>query len=80
GKDDDDNDDEDDDDNDEEEELAKNDEVDTETGKGGNEVSESEGVESIFTTASSLIVSLQTPTPIMTPFTIATITTSGDAP
>nr|GEV51520.1 hypothetical protein [Tanacetum cinerariifolium] len=38
------------------------------------------GVESIFTTASSLIVSLQTPTPIMTPSTIATITTSGDAP
>nr|GFD40543.1 hypothetical protein [Tanacetum cinerariifolium] len=44
GKDDDDNDDEDDDDNDEEEELAKNDEVDTETGKGGNEVSESEAM------------------------------------
>nr|GFC35077.1 hypothetical protein [Tanacetum cinerariifolium] len=38
------------------------------------------GVESIFTTASSLIVSLQTPTPIMTPSTIVTITTSGDAP
>nr|GFC15244.1 hypothetical protein [Tanacetum cinerariifolium] len=38
------------------------------------------GVESIFTTASSLIVSLQTPTPIMTPSTIATITTSSDAP
>nr|GFC37714.1 hypothetical protein [Tanacetum cinerariifolium] len=37
------------------------------------------GVESIFTTASSPIVSLQTPTPIMTPSTIATITTSGDA-
>nr|GEZ03680.1 uncharacterized mitochondrial protein AtMg00810-like [Tanacetum cinerariifolium] len=37
-------------------------------------------VESIFTTASSPIVSLQTPTPIMTPSTIATITTSGDAP
>nr|GEZ13535.1 retrovirus-related Pol polyprotein from transposon TNT 1-94 [Tanacetum cinerariifolium] len=37
------------------------------------------GVESIFTTASSLIVSLQTPTPIMTPSTIATITTSTDA-
>nr|GFC50411.1 hypothetical protein [Tanacetum cinerariifolium] len=34
------------------------------------------GVESIFMTASSLIVSLQTPTPIMTPSTIATITTS----
>nr|GFA10784.1 hypothetical protein [Tanacetum cinerariifolium] len=38
------------------------------------------GVKSIFTTASSQIVSLQTPTPIMTPSTIATITTSGDAP
>nr|GFA18730.1 hypothetical protein [Tanacetum cinerariifolium] len=38
------------------------------------------GVESIFTTASSSIVSLQTPTPIMTPSTIATITTSSDAP
>nr|GFB48193.1 hypothetical protein [Tanacetum cinerariifolium] len=38
------------------------------------------GVESIFTTASSLIVSLQTPTPIMTPSTIAIITTSRDAP
>nr|GEW32737.1 hypothetical protein [Tanacetum cinerariifolium] len=38
------------------------------------------GVESIFTTASSLIVSLQTPTPIMTPSTIATITTSSEAP
>nr|GFB11319.1 hypothetical protein [Tanacetum cinerariifolium] len=38
------------------------------------------GVESIFTTASSPIVYLQTPTPIMTPSTIATITTSGDAP
>nr|GFC66557.1 hypothetical protein [Tanacetum cinerariifolium] len=38
------------------------------------------GVESIFATASSPIVSLQTPTMIMTPFTIATITTSGDAP
>nr|GFA53681.1 hypothetical protein [Tanacetum cinerariifolium] len=38
------------------------------------------GVESIFMTASSLIVSLQTPTPIMTPSTIATITTSSDAP
>nr|GEZ65420.1 hypothetical protein [Tanacetum cinerariifolium] len=37
-------------------------------------------VESIFTTASSLIVSLQTPTPIMTPSTIATITTSSEAP
>nr|GEY47186.1 hypothetical protein [Tanacetum cinerariifolium] len=38
------------------------------------------GVESIFTTASSPIVSLQTPTPIMTPYTIATITTLSDAP
>nr|GEY53758.1 hypothetical protein [Tanacetum cinerariifolium] len=38
------------------------------------------GVESIFTTASSPIVSLQTPTPFMTPSTIATITTSSDAP
>nr|GFA56181.1 hypothetical protein [Tanacetum cinerariifolium] len=38
------------------------------------------GVESIFTTASSPIVSLQTPTPIMTPSTIATITTSSNAP
>nr|GFB78322.1 hypothetical protein [Tanacetum cinerariifolium] len=37
-------------------------------------------VESIFMTASSPIVSLQTPTPIMTPSTIATITTSTDAP
>nr|GEZ56283.1 hypothetical protein [Tanacetum cinerariifolium] len=39
-----------------------------------------ERVESIFTTTSSLIVSLETPTPIMTPFTITTITTSGKAP
>nr|GFD30906.1 hypothetical protein [Tanacetum cinerariifolium] len=38
------------------------------------------GVESIFTTGSSPIVSLQTPTPIMTPSTIATITTSSEAP
>nr|GFC32486.1 hypothetical protein [Tanacetum cinerariifolium] len=38
------------------------------------------GVESIFTTTSSPIVSLETPTPIMTPSTIATITTSGEAP
>nr|GFC15012.1 hypothetical protein [Tanacetum cinerariifolium] len=38
------------------------------------------GVESIFTTASSPIVSLQTPKPIMTPSTIAIITTSRDAP
>nr|GFA27439.1 hypothetical protein [Tanacetum cinerariifolium] len=38
------------------------------------------GVESIFTMSSSPIVSLQTPTPIMTPSTIATITTSSEAP
>nr|GFA21355.1 hypothetical protein [Tanacetum cinerariifolium] len=38
------------------------------------------GVESIFTTTSSQIVSLEPPTPIMTPSTIATITTSGKAP
>nr|GFB01084.1 hypothetical protein [Tanacetum cinerariifolium] len=38
------------------------------------------GMESIFTTASSPIVSLQTLTPTMTPSTIATITTSRDAP
>nr|GFC48600.1 hypothetical protein [Tanacetum cinerariifolium] len=38
------------------------------------------GVQSIFMTASSPIISLQTPTPIMTPSTIATITTSRDAP
>nr|GEY70563.1 hypothetical protein [Tanacetum cinerariifolium] len=38
------------------------------------------GVESIFTTASSSIVPLQTPTPIMTPSTISIITTSSDAP
>nr|GEW35857.1 hypothetical protein [Tanacetum cinerariifolium] len=38
------------------------------------------GMESIFMTASTLIASLQTPTPIMTPSTIATITTSSDAP
>nr|GEV88785.1 reverse transcriptase domain-containing protein [Tanacetum cinerariifolium] len=38
------------------------------------------GVESIFTTTSSPIVSLATPTPIMTPSIIATITTSGEAP
>nr|GFC01681.1 hypothetical protein [Tanacetum cinerariifolium] len=37
-------------------------------------------VESIFTTTSSQIVSLEPPTPIMTPSTIATITTSGEAP
>nr|GFC78429.1 hypothetical protein [Tanacetum cinerariifolium] len=38
------------------------------------------GVESIFMTASSPIVSLQSQTPIMTPSTIATITTLGEAP
>nr|GEZ46372.1 hypothetical protein [Tanacetum cinerariifolium] len=38
------------------------------------------GVESIFTTASSLIAPLPTPTHIMTPSTIATITTSSDPP
>nr|GFD09885.1 hypothetical protein [Tanacetum cinerariifolium] len=38
------------------------------------------GVEFIFTTTSSPIVSLEPPTPIMTPSTIATITTSGEAP
>nr|GFA69387.1 hypothetical protein [Tanacetum cinerariifolium] len=38
------------------------------------------GVESIFTTTSSPFVSLKTPTPIITPSTIATITTSGEAP
>nr|GFA14495.1 hypothetical protein [Tanacetum cinerariifolium] len=38
------------------------------------------GVESIFTTASSLIVPFPTTTPIMTPSTIATITTSSVAP
>nr|GFD46356.1 hypothetical protein [Tanacetum cinerariifolium] len=79
--------------------LAKDDEEDKETGKGGDEVRESEGesddeetreeedenfdpiprtpkerVESIFTTTSSPIVSLETPTPIMTHSTIATIT------
>nr|GFD47397.1 hypothetical protein [Tanacetum cinerariifolium] len=86
----------DDDDDDEEEEIAKDDEEDKETGKGGDEVKESEGeseeeegsfdpiprtpedrVESIFTTTSSQIVSFEPPTPIMTPSTIATITTSG---
>nr|GFA58075.1 hypothetical protein [Tanacetum cinerariifolium] len=37
-------------------------------------------VESIFTTASSPIAPIQTFTPIMTPSTIATITTSNEAP
>nr|GEY08688.1 hypothetical protein [Tanacetum cinerariifolium] len=44
-----------------------------------NQISDA-GVESIFTTASSPIAPLQTSTPIMTPSTIATITTSSDAP
>nr|GEU56680.1 hypothetical protein [Tanacetum cinerariifolium] len=39
-----------------------------------------EGGESIFTTTSSQSVSLVPPAPIMTPSTIATITTSGEAP
>nr|GFC88773.1 hypothetical protein [Tanacetum cinerariifolium] len=38
------------------------------------------GVESIFMTTSSQIVSLEPPTPIMTPSTIVTITTLGEAP
>nr|GFC05188.1 hypothetical protein [Tanacetum cinerariifolium] len=38
------------------------------------------GVESIFTTASSPIAHLPTTTPIMTPSTISTITSSSDAP
>nr|GEZ19798.1 hypothetical protein [Tanacetum cinerariifolium] len=38
------------------------------------------GVESIFTTASSPIAPLPTPTPIMTPSIITTITTSSEAP
>nr|GEV40874.1 hypothetical protein [Tanacetum cinerariifolium] len=38
------------------------------------------GVESIFTTASSLIAPIKTSTPIMTPSTIATITTSSEEP
>nr|GFB94663.1 hypothetical protein [Tanacetum cinerariifolium] len=38
------------------------------------------GVESIFTMTSSQIVSLEPPTPIMTPSTIVIITTSGEAP
>nr|GEX23126.1 hypothetical protein [Tanacetum cinerariifolium] len=38
------------------------------------------GVESIFMTASSPIAPIQTSTPIMTPSTIATITTSSEAP
>nr|GEZ98632.1 hypothetical protein [Tanacetum cinerariifolium] len=37
-------------------------------------------VKSIFTTTSSKIVSLEPPTPITTPSTIATITASGEAP
>nr|GFD42453.1 hypothetical protein [Tanacetum cinerariifolium] len=46
----------------------------------GLQVTHDEGVESIFTTTSSQIVSLEPPTPITTPSTIATITTSGEAP
>nr|GFC59736.1 hypothetical protein [Tanacetum cinerariifolium] len=80
GKDGDEDDDEDEDDDDEKEETAKDDKEDKETGKGSDEVRESEGVESIFTTTSSQIVSLESRTPIMTPSTIATITTSGEAP
>nr|GEV50826.1 hypothetical protein [Tanacetum cinerariifolium] len=38
------------------------------------------GIESIFTTASSSVAPLQTSTPIMTPSTIATITTISHAP
>nr|GFB09911.1 hypothetical protein [Tanacetum cinerariifolium] len=38
------------------------------------------GLESIFTTASSPIAPIQTSTPIMTPSTVATITTSSEAP
>nr|GFB59121.1 hypothetical protein [Tanacetum cinerariifolium] len=71
--------DDDDDDDDNEEEIAKLDEQeDTESGESDAE--ETKSVESIFTTASSPIAPLPTPTPIMTPFTIATITTSSDAP
>nr|GEX36462.1 hypothetical protein [Tanacetum cinerariifolium] len=123
----------DDEENDDEEELTKIDAADTESDKGGDEVSERSEDESndeedqelrlseeariqeeeeeadelycdvninqgrglqvtqniedshrcrggiYFTTTSSSIVSLQTPTPIMTPSTIATITTSTDA-
>nr|GFC27980.1 hypothetical protein [Tanacetum cinerariifolium] len=88
--------DEDDDDNDEEEEIAKIDEPEDTKSGGADEEQESSsvssfvtsmlnptsdaGVESIFTMASSPIVSLQTPTPIMTPSTIVTITTSRYAP
>nr|GFD21780.1 hypothetical protein [Tanacetum cinerariifolium] len=38
------------------------------------------GIESIFATASSPVAPLQTSTPIMTPSTIATITTISHAP
>nr|GEZ98474.1 hypothetical protein [Tanacetum cinerariifolium] len=54
-----------------EEETAKDDEELKETGTGGDEVRES---------GASQVVSLEPPTPIMTPSTIATITTSGEAP
>nr|GFC60292.1 hypothetical protein [Tanacetum cinerariifolium] len=43
-------------------------------------INQGKGVESIFMMESSPIVSLQTQTPIMNPSTIATITTSRDAP
>nr|GFD30805.1 hypothetical protein [Tanacetum cinerariifolium] len=69
GKDSDKDDDENDDDDDEEEETAKDD----------KETKDDEGVESIFTKTSSQNVSLVPHTPIMTPSTIATITTSGEA-
>nr|GFC20593.1 hypothetical protein [Tanacetum cinerariifolium] len=42
-------------------------------------INQGRGVESIFTTTSSQSVSLVPPTPILTPSTIATITTSGEA-
>nr|GFD28125.1 hypothetical protein [Tanacetum cinerariifolium] len=64
-------------DDEEEEETAKDDEELKVTGTGGDDVRER--VESIFTTTSSQSVSLVPPTPIMTPSTIATITTSGEA-
>nr|GEX30088.1 hypothetical protein [Tanacetum cinerariifolium] len=53
-----------------------------ESGEGDDEETESDGesVESIFTTVSSPIAPLPTTTHIMTPSTIATITTSSDAP
>nr|GFB83752.1 hypothetical protein [Tanacetum cinerariifolium] len=82
GKDGDDDDDEDDDDDDEEEETAKDDEELKETGTGGDDVREGEGEseEEKETSEEEEIVSLEPPTPIMTPSTIATITTLGEAP